>query len=51
VKSPEFNKALNPDGDRFMAMPYKVMAGYENLIFGEAIPGLGGSNGVMFDKK
>lgn len=30
-----------------MIKGYQVMCGYENLIFGAAIPGLGGANGIM----
>lgn len=29
-----------------MAMPITVMVGYDNLIFGEAIPDVGGSSGI-----
>jgi hypothetical protein len=32
-----------------MAMPVKVMAGYDNLIFGKAVPGLSEQNGVQFE--
>lgn len=27
-------------------MPIRVAVGYDNIIFGEATPGLGGKNGV-----
>ena len=30
-----------------MAMPIHVMAGYDNLIFGEPIPSDGGQKGIM----
>ena len=29
-----------------MAMPITIMVGYDNLIFGEAIPDIGGNSGV-----
>ena len=45
-KSEEFQKALNPDADHFMAMPIQVSVARENLIFGEAIPGMSGRVGV-----
>ncbi|KAK5128228.1 hypothetical protein LTR85_002895 [Meristemomyces frigidus] len=44
--SPEYAKAMQPDCAHFMAMPINVMAGYDNLIFGHAIPGEGGKDGI-----
>lgn len=29
-----------------MAMPIRVAVGYDNIIFGEAIPSMGGKDGV-----
>lgn len=46
-QSPEYAVALAPDCEHFMAMPIKVAVGYENLIFGEAMPGMGGTDGVV----
>jgi len=45
-QSPTYSEKLFPDSDHFMAMPIKIMAGYDNLIFGEAVPHAGGNNGV-----
>nr|OQO26165.1 hypothetical protein B0A51_03884 [Rachicladosporium sp. CCFEE 5018] len=45
-KSPEYAKVLAPDCKHFMAMPISVMVGQDNLIFGHAIPGEGGNDGV-----
>ena len=45
-QSPTYSEKLFPDSDNFMAMPIKIMAGYDNLIFGEAVPHAGGNNGV-----
>ncbi|RVX71587.1 hypothetical protein B0A52_03771 [Exophiala mesophila] len=44
--SPDYAKALAPDVSHFMAMPITIMVGYDNLIFGEAIPDIGGNSGV-----
>lgn len=46
TQSPEYAAALAPDCEHFMAMPIHVAVGYENLIFGEAVPGSGGNDGV-----
>jgi len=45
-QSPAYAEKLFPDSDHFMAMPIRVMAGYDNLIFGDAVPSSGGKNGV-----
>ncbi|KAK3048038.1 hypothetical protein LTR09_010553 [Extremus antarcticus] len=45
-KSDDYAKALAPDCRFFMAMPIKVAVGYENLVYGEALPEMGGTNGV-----
>lgn len=45
-QSPEYAKALAPDCQHFMAMPIHVAVGYDNLIYGEAIPNMGGRDGV-----
>ena len=45
-QSDAYAKALSPDCKYFMAMPISVAVGYENLIYGESLPGLGGKNGV-----
>ena len=37
---------LLADIAHFMALPITVMVGYDNLIFGEPIPQIGGSAGV-----
>ncbi len=48
-QSEDYAKALAPDCKHFMAMPIHVSVGYENLIFGEAMPGMGGKDGVTTD--
>jgi hypothetical protein len=48
-QSPEYQKALNPDAIHFMAMPIKVMVGYENLVFGKTIRDMPGQDGILFD--
>lgn len=50
-QSPEYAAALAPDCQHFMAMPIHVAVGYENLIFGEAVPGMGGKDGVRRDSE
>jgi len=45
--SDEYNAALSPDCKYFMKMPISVYAGEENLVFGEAVPGMGGSDGIL----
>ncbi|KAK5692415.1 hypothetical protein LTR97_010723 [Elasticomyces elasticus] len=44
--SPEYAAAMAPDCKHFMTMPIHVMVGQDNLIFGHAIPGEGGEDGV-----
>ncbi|KAK0938560.1 hypothetical protein LTR48_005138 [Friedmanniomyces endolithicus] len=44
--SPEYASAMQPDCAHFMAFPIHVMVGYDNLIFGHAIPGEGGKDGI-----
>jgi hypothetical protein len=39
--SKEFAAALGPDCNHFMELPYTVMAGTENLVFGKAVPEMG----------
>jgi hypothetical protein len=46
-KSDEYNRAMNPDCKYFMAMPISVYAGEENLVFGEAVKEMGGSDGIL----
>jgi len=46
ANDPNFGKKLVGDSDHFMQLPFRVMAGYENLIFGPPIPGIGGVAGV-----
>ena len=46
TQSPEYAKALAPDCQYFMAMPIHVAVGYDNLIYGEALPNMGGNDGV-----
>ena len=45
--SPEYNAALSPDCKYFMQMPISVYAGEENLMFGEAVKEMGGSDGIL----
>lgn len=47
MNSPEYANVMNPDCKHFMEMPIHVMAGYENVIFGRAIPDSGGKDGVL----
>lgn len=47
LQSPDYAKALAPDCEHFMTMPIHVMVGQDNLIFGHAIPGEGGKDGVV----
>ncbi|KAF2165613.1 hypothetical protein M409DRAFT_23905 [Zasmidium cellare ATCC 36951] len=44
--SEEYAKVMQPDCPRFMAFPISVFVGEENLIYGEALPGLKGADGV-----
>jgi hypothetical protein len=44
--SEEYAKAMAPDCKYFMAMPITVYAGEENIIFGDAITGMGGTDGI-----
>jgi hypothetical protein len=37
---------LPEDSKKFMQMEFKVLVGYENVIFGKAIPDLDGSDGA-----
>ncbi|RDW61577.1 hypothetical protein BP5796_11469 [Coleophoma crateriformis] len=46
-QSPEWITDLNPDSVHFMALPISVMVGQENLIFGKAIEGMGGTDGIL----
>lgn len=44
---PDYAGALAPDCQHFMAMPIHLTVGYENLIYGEAIPEMnGGKSGL-----
>jgi hypothetical protein len=45
--SPEYAEKMNPDVVHFMAMPITVMVGYDNQIFGKAIPDMGEKDGVL----
>jgi hypothetical protein len=45
-QNPDYAKVLAPDCEHFMAMPIRVAVGYDNLIFGEAMPNMGGKDGV-----
>ncbi|KAF2404504.1 hypothetical protein EJ06DRAFT_526587 [Trichodelitschia bisporula] len=49
-KSPEYNAAMSKDCANFMGMPIRVMAGREHLVFGKAIPGLDGTDGITVHK-
>ncbi|KAK3116449.1 hypothetical protein LTR53_003175 [Teratosphaeriaceae sp. CCFEE 6253] len=44
--SSAYANVTQPDCPRFLALPIHVMVSTENLIFGPAIPGLGGKDGV-----
>ena len=45
-------KNLMGDADHFMQLPFRVMAGYENIIFGSALPGEGDrKDGVTLEKR
>ncbi|TKA75001.1 hypothetical protein B0A55_02647 [Friedmanniomyces simplex] len=46
IWSPEYANAMQPDCAHFLAFPIHVMVGYDNLIFGHAIPGEGGKDGI-----
>jgi len=46
--SEDYKKALNPDVGHFMAMPIRVMVGYDVLQYGSAI--LEGRDGVTSEK-
>ena len=44
--------SLRPNEDRkdtanFMAMPIRILVGTENVIFGEGLASMGGSDGVQ----
>jgi hypothetical protein len=51
-KSPSYAKYLSPDCKYFMdtSIPVKVMAGYDNIIFGKTVPGVGGTDGIQSTK-
>jgi hypothetical protein len=44
--SDEYAKAMSPDNKHFMDMPIHVYVGQENVIFGEAVGGLG-NDGIL----
>jgi hypothetical protein len=41
------NPNVIADCEHFMSMPISVMVGYDNVIFGKAIPDIGGKDGVL----
>ncbi|KAL6242215.1 hypothetical protein RBB50_010763 [Rhinocladiella similis] len=45
--SPEFFRVLGGDAAQFLDSKSAIMAGYENIIFGKAISGLGGTDGLL----
>ncbi|KAF1990402.1 hypothetical protein K402DRAFT_325203 [Aulographum hederae CBS 113979] len=45
--SEEYARALGPDTVHFMAMPIKVMAGRDNVIYGAAVPEAGAKDGIQ----
>ncbi|KAF2247647.1 hypothetical protein BU26DRAFT_351330 [Trematosphaeria pertusa] len=51
--SPEYAAALMPDADHFMdykTSGIKVFAGYDNIVFGKAIPDCDATDGLTRDK-
>lgn len=49
-KDPEFLGKLMGDADHFMQLPFRCMLGYENIIFGPALP-FGGAGGVTLEQR
>ncbi|PLB50104.1 hypothetical protein P170DRAFT_424526 [Aspergillus steynii IBT 23096] len=49
--SDEYAAALSDDCNEFMQLPMTYMVGYENLIVGDAIGGIGGGDGISFNKE
>lgn len=50
ASSTDFQKALMPDaGNMGMALPFRVMASIENVIYGQGLTEIGGIDGVTIE--